>query len=88
MYYPLVMLLILFVIRRTDRDLCVFDTESEELVEVVSNLALTLRHDGGFQGRVYIAQADARNDVNGKSGTEKHGLKQLENHAFQSGNTG
>ncbi len=66
-----------------DRDLYVFDTENEELVEVVSNLGTLLYGlTVDSKGRVYIAQADARNDVNGKSGTEKHGLKQLENRAF------
>ena len=66
-----------------DRDLYVFDPENEELVEVVSNLGTLLYGlTVDSKGRVYIAQADARNDVNGKSGTEKHGLKQLENRAF------
>ena len=32
--------------------------------------------------RVFIAQTDARNDANGRSGTKKHGMKELENRAF------
>ena len=34
------------------------------------------------KGNVFVAQADARNDANGKSGTDNHGLKELENRAF------
>ena len=34
------------------------------------------------EGTVFIAQTDARNDANGRAGTQKHGLKELENRAF------
>ncbi len=34
------------------------------------------------KGRVFIAQTDARNDVNGLSGTKNHGLAELENRPF------
>ncbi|MGB6043551.1 MAG: ankyrin repeat domain-containing protein, partial [Pirellulales bacterium] len=34
------------------------------------------------QGTVFIAQTDARNDVNGRAGTKKHGMKEMENRAF------
>ncbi len=58
-----------------DRDLYVFDTNTDELVEVVDTLGTLLYG-------LFIAQADARNDANGKAGTKKHGLKELENRAF------
>ena len=66
-----------------DRDLFVFDTETDQLVETVDSLGtllygLTVASDG----TVYVAQTDARNDVNGRSGTKKHDLSQLENRAF------
>jgi YVTN family beta-propeller protein len=66
-----------------DRDLYVFDTNSDELVEVVDTLGTLLYGlTVDSNGKVFIAQADARNDANGKSGTKKHGLKELENRAF------
>ena len=66
-----------------DRDLFVFDTETDELIETVDSLGtllygLTVASDG----TVFVAQTDARNDVNGRSGTKKHDLSQLENRAF------
>ena len=69
--------------RVPDRDLYVFDTRTDRLVEVVDTLG-TLLYGLAIDstGRVFIAQADARNDANGKSGTQKHGLKELENRAF------
>ena len=66
-----------------DRDLFVFDTETDELVEVVDSLGTLLYGlTVDSEGRVFIAQTDARNDVNGRSGTETHGLAELENRAF------
>ena len=66
-----------------DRDLFVFDTETDELVEVVDTLG-TLLYGMTIdsKGNVFVAQTDARNDVNGRAGTKKHGLEQLENRAF------
>ncbi|MEO1619284.1 MAG: hypothetical protein AAFV88_25850, partial [Planctomycetota bacterium] len=66
-----------------DRDLFVFDTETDELIETIDSLGtllygLTVASDG----TVFVAQTDARNDVNGRSGTKKHGLRQLDNRAF------
>jgi YVTN family beta-propeller protein len=66
-----------------DRDLFVFDTKTDELVETVNTLGtllygLTVASDG----TVFVAQTDARNDVNGRAGTKKHDLSQLENRAF------
>jgi YVTN family beta-propeller protein len=66
-----------------DRDLFVFDTRTDDLVATVDGvgtLLYGLAVDG--KGNVYIAQTDARNDANGRSGTRKHGLKELENRAF------
>lgn len=66
-----------------DRDLFVFDTETDKLIETVDSLGtllygLTVASDG----TVFVAQTDARNDVNGRSGTKKHDLSQLGNRAF------
>jgi YVTN family beta-propeller protein len=66
-----------------DRDLYVFDTETDELVETVDTLGTLLYGlTIDSMGRVFIAQTDARNDANGRAGTEKHGLKELMNRAF------
>ncbi|MDA1017111.1 MAG: ankyrin repeat domain-containing protein [Planctomycetota bacterium] len=66
-----------------DRDLYVFDTKTDKLVEVVDTLGTLLYGlTVDSEGRVFIAQTDARNDANGRSGTKKHGLKELENRAF------
>ena len=66
-----------------DRDLFVFDTATDELVEVVDTLGTLLYGlavDSG--GQVFVAQADARNDANGRAGTDGEGLAELENRAF------
>ena len=61
----------------------VFDTETDELVEVVSTLGTLLYGiTVNSKGRVFIAQTDARNDANGLTGTKNHGLAELENRAF------
>ena len=66
-----------------DRDLYIFDTTTDELVEVVDTLGTLLYGlTVDSRGRVFVAQADARNDANGRSGTKKHGLAELENRAF------
>ena len=66
-----------------DRDLFVFDTRTDTLVETVNTLGTLLYGMSvDSKGRVYIAQTDARNDVNGRAGTKKHGLAELENRAF------
>ncbi|MFM7590678.1 MAG: hypothetical protein ACKO85_02695, partial [Isosphaeraceae bacterium] len=66
-----------------DRDLFVFDTADEEPRGVVSGLG-TLLYGMTIDnsGQIFIAQTDARNDVNGRSGTKKHSLKELENRPF------
>ncbi|MYK45770.1 MAG: hypothetical protein F4029_06040, partial [Gammaproteobacteria bacterium] len=66
-----------------DRDLYVFDTATDQLLQVVDTLGTLLYGitvDSG--GRVFVAQAEARNDANGKAGTQKHGMAELENRAF------
>ena len=69
--------------RVPDRDLYVFDTQTDELVEVVSTLGTLLYGiTVDSKGHVFIAQTDARNDANGLSGTKGHGLAELENRAF------
>jgi YVTN family beta-propeller protein len=66
-----------------DRDLYVFDTETDELVEVVDTLGTLLYGlTVDSKGQVFIAQTDARNEVNGRAGTKQHGLAELENRAF------
>lgn len=66
-----------------DQDLYVFDTKTDELVEVVDSLGTLLYGMAvDSKGRVFVAQTDARNEVNGRSGTKKHGLAELENRAF------
>ena len=69
--------------RFPDRDLYIFDTETDELLEIVDTLGTLLYGIAvDSEGNVFVAQAEARNDANGKSGTEKHGLRELENRAF------
>ena len=69
--------------RVPDRDLYVFDTKTDTLVETVDTLGTLLYGLAvDSRGRVFIAQTDARNEANGRSGTKKHGLKELENRAF------
>jgi YVTN family beta-propeller protein len=69
--------------RVPDRDLYVFDTRTDKLVEVVDTLGTLLYGLAvDSRGRVFVAQTDARNDINGRSGTKKHDLKELGNRAF------
>jgi YVTN family beta-propeller protein len=69
--------------RVPDRDLFVFDTEDESLITSVDTLGTLLYGMAvGKDGEVYIAQTDARNDVNGRAGSRKHGLAELQNRAF------
>ena len=66
-----------------DRDLYVFDIKTDKIVEVVDTagtLLYGLTVDS--KGQVFVAQTDARNDANGRSGTKKHSLKEMENRAF------
>jgi|TARA_Y100000310_G_scaffold264565_1_gene275221 YVTN family beta-propeller protein len=66
-----------------DRDLYIFDTENDTLLEVVDTVGTLLYGvtvDSG--GRIFVTQTDARNTANGRAGTEKHGLEEMENRAF------
>jgi len=66
-----------------DRDLFVFDTATDKLVATVNGLGTLLYGLAvDSKGTAFIAQTDARNEVNGRSGTKKHGLKEMENRAF------
>ena len=69
--------------RVPDRDLFVFDAKTDKLIETVDTLGTLLYGmTVDSQGTVFVAQTDARNDVNGLAGTKKHGLKELGNRAF------
>ncbi|MBW2546617.1 MAG: hypothetical protein JRE82_05165 [Deltaproteobacteria bacterium] len=66
-----------------DRDLFVYDTENDTLLREVSTIGTLLYGVAvDSQGRVFISQAEARNDANGLAGTEGHDLIDLENRAF------
>ena len=66
-----------------DRDLFVFDTRTDELVETVDTIGTLLYGvTVDSKSRVFVAQTDARNDVNGRAGSQKHGLAELGNRAF------
>lgn len=66
-----------------DKDLFVFDTTTDQLVSTVNTLGTLLYGLAvDAKGSVFIAQTDARNDVNGRAGTKKHGLAEMENRAF------
>ena len=68
--------------RIPDRDLYVFDTEASttnrnlpplQVVDTLGTLLYGIAVDS--QHRVFVAQTEARNDANGKAGTEGHGLR-------------
>ena len=66
-----------------DRDLYVFETENEDRLQIVSTLGTLLYGLAvDSDGNVFVAQAEARNDANGKAGTAQHGLAELENRTF------
>jgi len=66
-----------------DRDIFVYNTETDSLIETVSTVG-TLLYGIAVDSadRVFVSQADARNDENGKAGTRKDGLEEMENRAF------
>jgi len=69
--------------RVPDRDLFVFDVKTDKLIQTVDTLGTLLYGmTVDSKGTVFVAQTDARNEVNGRSGTKKHGLKELGNRAF------
>ena len=66
-----------------DRDLYVFDTATDQLVQVVDTLGTLLYGIAvDSTGRVFVAQADGRNDSNGRAGTLGDGLAEMDNRAF------
>ena len=66
-----------------DRDLFVFDTTTDALVDVVDSIGTLLYGvTVGSAGKVFITQTDARNLVNGRAGTLGHGLADLDNRIF------
>lgn len=66
-----------------DHDLFVFDTKTDRLIETVDSLGTLLYGLAvDSRGGIWVAQTDARNDVNGRAGTKQHGLKELENRPF------
>ncbi|MDC0201444.1 hypothetical protein OAK04_03515, partial [Verrucomicrobia bacterium] len=69
--------------RVPDRDLYVFDIKTDKLITSIDTLGTLLYGlTVDSKGNIFIAQTDARNDINGRSGTKKHSLKELENRAF------
>ena len=69
--------------RVPDRDLYVFDIKTDKLIKSIDTLGTLLYGlTVDSKGNIFIAQTDARNDINGRSGTKKHSLKELENRAF------
>ena len=66
-----------------DRDLYIYDTKTDKFVTVVNTIGTLLYGmTVDSRGNVFVAQTDARNDVNGRAGTKGHGLKEMENRAF------
>ena len=63
-----------------DRDLFVFDTDTDELVDTVSGIGTLLYGlTASASGKVFVSMTEARNYVNGRAGTgdPKHGLLEL-----------
>lgn len=66
-----------------DRDLFTFSTKNDALIGFTSTVGTLLYGlDATDSGMLVIAQTDARNDANGKAGSKRHGLKELENRPF------
>ena len=66
-----------------DSDLFVFDTRTDQLLSTMYKVG-TLLYDitVDSRGNAFVAQTNARNDSNGKAGTQKHGMAEMENRAF------
>ncbi len=66
-----------------DRDLYIFDTDTDKLLETVDSLGTNLFGLAiDDADSIYVTNTDARNHVNGKAGTKKHGLAELDNRPF------
>jgi len=69
--------------RQPDRDLYVYDTATDTLIEAVSHLGTLLYGlDVDGRGRAYVSLTEARNDANGRAGTQGQGLADLDNRIF------
>ena len=69
--------------RIPDRDLYVFNTSNDQLLQTVNGVGTLLYGlTVDSSGQVYVAQTDARNEVNGRAGTRGDGLKEMGNRAF------
>ena len=72
-----------------DRDLFVFNTRTNRLIDTIEGVGTLLYGlDVSSTGTIYVAQADARNDSNGRAGTQDHDLGDMENRAFLNQLTG
>ena len=66
-----------------DFDLFIFDTNTDRRLRTVSGVGTLLYGlTVDSSGTVYVAQAEARNDANGRAGTGGEGLAEMENRAF------
>ena len=66
-----------------DRDLYVYDTTTDALVDIVDGVGTLLYGiTVDSNGQVFIAQTDARNTANGRAGTQGQGLADLDNRIF------
>ena len=64
-------------------DLFIINTKNdyvESTVDTLGTLLYGIAVDS--KSNIFISQTDARNDVNGKAGSLKHDLNQLENRPF------
>ena len=66
-----------------DRDLYIFETNNDTEIGTVDTLGTLLFGIAvDSKNHVYIAQTDARNHINGRAGTKKHSLKELNNRPY------
>jgi len=66
-----------------DRDLFVYDCKTDQLLHSVSSLGTLLYGLAvDTEGTVWVANTEARNDVNGRAGSRGHGLAELQNRPF------
>ena len=69
--------------KNPDKDLFIFDTKSDRQIKIIETLGTLLYGlTVDSKGRIFITQTDARNDVNGRAGTKKHGLAELQNRPY------
>ena len=69
--------------KQPDMDLFIINTKNdyvESTVDTLGTLLYGIAVDS--KSNIYVSQTDARNDVNGKAGSLKHNLNQLENRPF------